>query len=377
MNEFNVKPVIVYGKDALDRLVTDTFKKVCIVTDKQIRTLGLLDLLTRQLERSGTRYEVFDAVVPDTLSPVVEQGLLHIIKGKPDAVIALGGGSSIDTAKAVIYYFHQLKETFMDKDVILKPYFVAIPTTAGTGSEVTEYAVVTDAATEKKIPITSKLMLPDLAILDPRFTVSTPDFVTADTGIDALTHAIEAYVSKGANDFSNAYALKAIQMLYQYLPLAYKDGTDLDVREKLQVASSMAGIAFNSAGLGITHSIAHAIGSKWHLPHGRTNGILLPEVMSFLLKDGETTRRYAEIARFLGLPFKEDPLAAHALIESVKLLRRSLGIPENLLEAGMDRKDLLDHLDAITESALSDLCTRTSPLLPSKQDIRGIVLQLV
>lgn len=377
MNEFNVKPVIVYGEDALDRLVTTPYRKVCIVTDKQIRALGLLDLLTRQLERSHTAYEIFDAVVPDTLSPVVEEGLLHIIKGKPDAVIALGGGSAIDTAKAVIYYFHQLKETFMQEDVIVKPYFVAIPTTAGTGSEVTEYAVVTDVATEKKIPITSKLMLPDLAILDPRFTVSTPEAVTADTGIDALTHAIEAYVSKGANDFSNAYALKAIQMLYQFLPLAVRDGGNLEVREKLQVASSMAGIAFNSAGLGITHSIAHAIGSKWHLPHGRANGILLPAVMAHLMKDGETTRRYAEIARFLGLPFEEDPLAAQALIESVKLLRRTLKIPENLLLAGLDRKEILDHLDAITDSALADLCTRTSPLLPTKQDIRGIVLHLV
>lgn len=377
MREFNVKPNIIYGLNALHCIREKEYKKACIVTDKVIIKLGLITLLTDLLEEMGTVYEIFDEVVPDTTSAVVEKGLLHIIHSKPDVVFAIGGGSSIDTAKAVIYYFQQLKETFMSKDVIVKPKLVAIPTTAGTGSEVTEYAVVTDSKTGVKIPLTSKVMLPDQAILDPRFTVSAPDFITADTGLDTLTHAIEAYVSLEANEFSDSYALKSITLLYEHLIPSYKDGSNLERREKLQIASSMAGIAFNNAALGITHSLAHAIGAKFHLSHGKSNAILLPYVMEYNMGEDCARRRYAEIATHLGFRFDDEQVAAFALIESVKILRRNLNIPSNLVEAGLNRNEVIQSMEELTSSAMRDFCTRGNPRVPSEKDLRGILLSVL
>jgi 1-propanol dehydrogenase len=377
MKEFNVKPVIVYGENALDKLDDYKYRKACIVTDKQIIKLGLLNLLTDKLERNQIAYEIFDEVVPDTTSDVVEKGLLHIIHSKPDVVFAIGGGSSIDTAKAVIFYFQKLKETFMSDDVIVKPILVAIPTTAGTGSEVTEYAVVTDTASGAKIPITSKVMLPDLAILDPVFIKTAPNFITADTGIDTLTHAIEAYVSVDANEFSDSYALKAINLIFDNLIPAYNDGTNLNRKEKLQIASCMAGIAFNNASLGINHSIAHAIGAKFHLSHGKCNGILLPYVMEYNTKDEKAMKRYAEIARHMGFTFEDDRICAYALIESIILLKKALNIPKNLIEAGIDRNEVINQIDELTSSALKDMCTSGNPVVPTEQDLRGLLLKVI
>lgn len=377
MKDFNVKPVIVYGSSAIDRLDEYDFKKACIVTDKQITKLGLLRLLTDKLEKQGVVYEVFDEVVPDTTSDVVEKGLMHIIRSKPDVVFAIGGGSSIDTAKAVIFYFQKLKETFMSNDVIVKPVLVAIPTTAGTGSEVTEYAVVTDVKSGMKIPITSKVMLPDLAILDPVFTKSAPDFITADTGIDTLTHAMESYVSKDANEFSDSYALQAINLIFDNLIPSFQDGKDLMRREKLQIASCMAGIAFNNSSLGINHSISHAIGSKFHLSHGKCNGILLPYVMEYNMKDQDTMKRYGEISRHMGFAFEDDHIAAHALIQSVILLKKALNIPKNLITAGIDRNQVIEYMDELTSSAMKDMCTSGNPVKPTEQDLRGLILRLI
>lgn len=377
MKEYSVKPVIVYGENALDRLDEYRYRKACIVTDAMIIKLGLLNLLTDKLERNQIAYEVFDEVVPDTTSKVVERGLMHIIRSKPDVVFAIGGGSSIDTAKAVIFYFQKLKETFMSDDVIVKPILIAIPTTAGTGSEVTEYAVVTDSDSGAKIPITSKVMLPDVAILDPRITKTAPDFITAETGIDTLTHAIEAYVSKGANEFSDSYALQAVHLIFDHLIPAYQDGNDLMRREKLQIASSMAGIAFNNASLGINHSIAHAIGAKFHLSHGKCNGILLPYVIEYNAKDVDAMKRYAEIARHMGFNFPGDQMSAFALIESIVLLKKALKIPENLIEAGLDRNDVINALDELTSMAMKDICTSGNPVVPTEQDLRGIILKMI
>ncbi len=377
MKDFNVKPIIVYGEHALSRLDEYHYKKACIVTDLQMKKLGLLDLLTDQLDKQGIIYEIFDEVVPDTTSTVVERGLLHIIHSKPDVVFALGGGSSIDTAKAVIYYFHQLKETFLTADMVIKPDLVAIPTTAGTGSEVTEYAVVTNVDTGLKIPITSKLMLPDLAILDPIFTKSAPDFITAETGIDTLTHAIEAYVSKESSEFSDSYALQSIKLIFEHLIPSYQDGSNLMRREKLLIASCMAGIAFNNSTLGINHSIAHALGGKFNISHGKSNGILLPYVMEYNAKDLKTQKKYADISRHLGFTFEDNHLGAMALIESVIMLKKALNIPKNLLDLGISHNQFVEQLDSMTSSAMADICTSGNPVMPTERDLRGIMLKLI
>jgi len=374
---FDIKPEIMYGENSIEKLQTISFGKVCIVTDKRIGELGLLKILTDILDAKKVNYQIFFEVVPDPTTAVIEKGLMSIIQFKPDALIAIGGGSSIDTAKAIIYYCIKLKENFIKENTIEKPYFIAIPTTAGTGSEVTEYAVITNSDTLVKTPIADKIMLPDLAILDPQFTLSAPDFITADTGMDALTHSIEAYVSRNANEFSDAYALQSIKLIYENLLTTYKDGSNMTGRDKLMIASCMAGISFNNSSLGINHSIAHTIGSNFHLPHGKSNAIILPYVIEYNMKDPRATKRYSEIAIHVGLDFKDIKINAQSLAESIKMLNKALGIPGNLTEAGIDKSLVIDKLDSLALQAMKDMCTSGNPIKPSIDDLKSIFLTLV
>lgn len=377
MAEFAVKPRIVYGQEAAAHIDALQFQKVCIATDQKIIDLGLVKPLTDQLDAQGIAYEIFSEIFPDPTTETIEKGLLHIIHSRPDALIAVGGGSVIDTAKAVIYYCIKFKESFVDVKSIHKPFFAAIPTTAGTGSEATSYAVITNSATKVKTPITSDLMLPDLVILDPIFTKSAPAFITAETGMDALTHGIEAYVSKMANEFSDAYALKAIKLIYENLLMCCKDGDNLVKREKLQIASCMAGIAFNNASLGINHSLAHTLGANFKISHGRANAMILPFVMAYNQSSSLTQKRYSEIASHLGLEFNDEQINAQALIESIKLLNKAIGIPANLREYGVEHEAVMGAIDTLAQDALQDLCTYGNPVQPSLEDLRGILLKLV
>lgn len=377
MGEFAIKPRIFYGQEAILNIEAYKFKKVCIATDQRIIDLGLCKILTDLLDEKGIAYEIFSEIFPDPTTETIEKGLLHIIQSRPDALIAIGGGSVIDTAKAVVYYCIKFKESFIDQESIHKPFFVAIPTTAGTGSEATSYAVITNSVTHVKTPVTSELMLPDMVILDPIFTKSAPPFITAETGMDALTHGIEAYVSKTANEFSDAYALKAIKLIYENLLMSYKDGDNMVKREKLQIASCMAGIAFNNASLGITHSLAHTIGANFRISHGRANAMILPYVMAYNMKNTITLKRYAEIAAHLGLEFKDEQINAQALIESIKILNKAIGIPSNLVEYGITHEQVMNTIDTLAQDALVDMCTHGNPVQPSLEDLRGILLKMV
>lgn len=377
MGEFAIKPRIFYGQDAVSHIEDYRFKKVCIATDKRIIDLGLCKILTDLLDEKGIAYEIFSDIFPDPTTETIEKGLMHIIQSRPDALIAIGGGSVIDTAKAVIYYCIRFKENFMDQESIHKPYLIAIPTTAGTGSEATSYAVITNSATHVKTPVVSELMLPDLVILDPVFTKSAPPFITAETGMDALTHGIEAYVSKTANEFSDAYALKSIKLIYENLLMSYKDGDNLVKREKLQIASCMAGIAFNNASLGINHSLAHTIGANFKISHGRANAMILPYTMAYNFKNSITLKRYSEIAAHLGLEFKDEQINAQALIESIKILNKAIGIPSTLTEYGITHEQIMTSVDSLAQDALVDLCTYGNPVQPSLEDLRGILLKMI
>ncbi len=377
MGEFFIKPRIAYGEGALCNIAALSFKKVCIATDSRIIELGLIDPLTQWLDSKGIAYHIFSDITPDPTSDTIEKGLFHIIKSRPDGLIAIGGGSVIDTAKAVIYYCIRFKESFVEPEQIQKPFFIAIPTTAGTGSETTSYAVITNSQTHVKSPITSDWMLPDLVILDPTFTKSAPAFITAETGMDALTHAIEAYVSKTANDFSDIYALKAIKLIYDNLLSTVKDGSQLNRREKLQLASCMAGIAFNNASLGITHSLAHTVGAHFKISHGKSNAMILPHVMAYNLKSSITLKRYSEIAIMLGLDFKDETINAQALIESIKMLNKAIDIPNSLQALDITQSQLIDVIDIMADAALNDLCTTGNPVQPSLEDLRGLLLRLV
>lgn len=377
MRSFCLKPEIVYGENALDKIDSMNLKNVFITTDKVMEKIGLVSMLTKKLDENNINYTVFSDVLPDPNTDIVEKGLLEFIKFKPDSIIALGGGSVIDTAKAFIYYCIKIKENFMTSEFVHKPVFIAIPTTSGTGSEVTEYAVITDSKTHIKIPLTDSIMLPDVAILDPNFTKSVPNFVTAETGLDALTHAIEAYTAKGSNPFTDSLALEAIKLIYANLIPCYTDGTNLKYRENMHLASCMAGIAFNNAGLGIVHSLAHALGGQFGISHGKSNSMVLPFVIKFNSKDANTTKRYSFIAKMLNMDFGDDAKNAYALIESIKVLKNQLNIPAKLSDLpNVTSEDFNMKLSTIAENATKDVCTSANPISVSADDLKQILLEM-
>ncbi|MGI6108417.1 MAG: 1-propanol dehydrogenase PduQ [Eubacteriaceae bacterium] len=369
---FQVRPAIYYGMNALETLGTLDLKHVCIVTDKGMVKFGILKKITDVLDQFGITYDVFDDVEPDPSTEIVEKGLVSLMLKKPEALIALGGGSAIDSAKGIIYYGNMIQSMFAGTDMYKKPYFIALPTTAGTGSEVTEYAVITNKITNTKIALTDDQMLPDAAILDPRLVESVPAGSTAATGMDVLTHAVEAYSSTNNNPFARCYAAKAAELVFKSLYDAYADGHDLNAKASMQIASCMAGIAFNSAGLGITHSLAHAIGAQWHLPHGLANAIVLPYVVTFNGQDAYTASVYGRLLSAMGI-LNISGNAPQMLTKSVEMLKQELNIPACLKDFGIDEQDYLASRDIIVGKALNDTCTKTNPIAPTAEQMTEVL----
>jgi acetaldehyde dehydrogenase/alcohol dehydrogenase len=268
------------------------------------------------------------------------------------------------------------KKMLMNKNII-KPYFIAIPTTSGTGSEVTSYSVITDTQNNVKIPLKDDEMLPDVAILDCEFTKSVPPTVTADTGMDVLTHAIEAFISKGASDCTDALSQMAIEYVFKYLLNCYKNGEDIVSREKIHSASCMAGVAFENASLGLNHSLAHAFGAKFKVSHGKANAIFLPYVIKYnsgLFDENdyigfETCKKYAKISRLLGLPTSDLKEGVIMLIKSIKVLNNQLNIPLTIQEMGINEDEFEYFLEEMTQVALKDVCTQGNPRVPVEKDI--------
>ncbi|MDD2414049.1 MAG: iron-containing alcohol dehydrogenase [Eubacteriaceae bacterium] len=373
---FQVKPAIHYGIGAISEIGENNFERVCIVTDEGMVKFGLLKMVTDVLDAKGIKYHVFSDVEPDPSTEIVEKGLTHILMEKPDALIALGGGSSIDSAKAIIYYCYHFKEMFFGKEYIKKPYFIALPTTAGTGSEVTEYAVITDKKNNTKIPLTDTLMMPDAAILDPKLIESVPAGATAATGMDVLTHAIESYVSTSNNPFSRCYSAKAAELVFKSLYKCYKDGHDLEAKASMQIASCMAGIAFNSGGLGITHSLAHAIGAQWHIPHGLANAIVMPYVVAFNGRNERADYLYSRLLHSMGRLIDDGKTAPETFVRMIFELSASMNIPLTLKEKGIEAADYQGARDTILKKAMADVCTTTNPVQPTIEEL-GAVLDMV
>lgn len=356
MDSFSVgtKIMIGGGMDAL----TENLKRVFIVTDKFMVDSGKVSYITDRLERHGGTYQIFSDVQADPDITTVSKGVSMILDFTPDAVIAFGGGSPIDAAKAIVYF--AAKQTDM-RDVP----FIAIPTTSGTGSEVSRFAVITDQEKGVKYPLVSDSLLPDVAVLDAELTMSVPPAVTADTGVDVLTHAVEAFVSTAHSDFSDAAAEKAIKLVKHNLLKAYADPGDPRARQGMHNASCLAGVAFSNSGLGLNHGMAHALGARFHIPHGRANAILLPYVMSFNAGCTEkltpTAKRYAQISRLLGLEGTSIRQSALNLIRTVRKYVEKLNLPSTLQAAGVKEKEFEEALSDMAAAALADRCTTTNP----------------
>jgi len=378
MKEFSFSTRIFFGEGSLERLYKVHNKRVMIVTDAFMEKSGVAHRVAAYLK--DCEVTIFKDVVPDPPIEVVAAGVECFQQCMPEVMIAVGGGSVIDAAKAIRVVAGRIVG---DVDAQVKECF-AIPTTSGTGSEVTEYAVVTDAAQGIKYPLASRELRPVTAILDPELVVSAPPKVTADSGLDVLTHALEAYVSTGANDFSDALAEKAISLVVKWLPIAFEDGRDLLAREKMHNASCMAGLAFNSAGLGVCHGIAHGIGGKLHIPHGRSNAIVLPYVLQFNAdlehaKGGKycvAAKKYQRLAKILDLPCSSVPVGVSQVLKTVQKLNKQLQIPSTLKKGGYDMALFKKEQENIIEAALADVTTTTNPRKPSYADIEQLLRQI-
>ncbi len=373
MKSFDIKTKIVFGEHALDRLAQLGRARVFIVADPFVVKGGLIRQITDRLNAAGADYTVFDDVIPDPPVEKVIAGVSALVACRPEAVIAVGGGSAIDLAKAIRKFATQM-------DTTLSPRLIAIPTTSGTGSEVTSFAVISDPENDRKYPLCADDMLPDEAILDEVLVKSVPATVTADTGMDVMTHAIEAYVSVGNNEFSGALAEKSVEICGQFLLRSYASCEDSHARRKMHIASCLAGLAFNSASLGLTHGMAHQLGAKFHIPHGRANAILLPTVIQYNSNIGKTSRsrkeydpcvrKYCNVARILGVSNLNEITTVHALVAYLRFMNSEMGIPANIRDLGcVNAADYFAAVNDMAAAALADACTATNPRTPTFEDV--------
>ena len=371
MESYYVKPKIYMDREGL-REILKGVSRAFIVTDRFMHESGKVSYLTDPMDQMGISYEIFSEIKPDPDIATVTKGIGRLTDFKAEALLALGGGSAIDAAKAMNYLAAR-------QGILSRCTFVAVPTTSGTGSEVTSFAVISDPEKSAKYPLISDEMLPDAALLDAELTKTVPPAITADTVIDVLTHAIEAFVSVKANDFTDGAAEKAIKLVRSNLMRAYKNPDDMRARQKMHHASCLAGMAFNNAGLGINHSMAHTLGGHFHIPHGRANGILLPYVMSFNAGCRDqltpTANRYARIARCCWLEGASMRQSAFNVIRTTKQLVHQLKIPTSIAEAGVSREDFMGALDEMVEAALNDSCTPTNPRQPTPEQLRELFLE--
>ena len=376
MYKISYKTELHVGKGALQQLSHYKNEHILVVADPFLKTSGTLDAILANFDDSND-IVVFTDIVPDPPIETVVAGIKSAGDKPISIVLSIGGGSAIDASKAM-YYFAKKQGAFSEAILI------AIPTTSGTGSEVTSFSVITDAERGTKYPLVTKEILPDVAILDADLVLSLPGNITADTGMDVLTHAIEAYVSTKATDFSDALAEKAIKLVFEYLPKAYKNGQDVEAREKMHAASTLAGMAFNTASLGINHSLAHAAGAKFHVPHGRLNSILMPHVIQYnagiefnnrnrQATDKTVASRYQDIAKLLGCSASSPVSGVRQLVEAIKKLQRKLEMPTSLREYGVKVDAFAQYKVEISEAALHDGCTPTNPRVPTAEELLKVL----
>ena len=389
---------------ALDELKNVMGKKrAFIVTDSFLYHNGYTKPIADKLDEMGIVHTTFFDVAPDPTLASAKEGAEQMKAFQPDCIIALGGGSAMDAGKIMWVLYEHPEADFMDMAMRFidirkrvytfpkmgeKAYFIAIPTSAGTGSEVTPFAVITDEKSGVKYPLADYQLLPNMAIIDPDFHMSAPKGLTAASGIDAVTHALEAYASMMATDYTDGLAIQALKGIFEYLPRAYDNGqTDIEAREKMANCATMAGMAFANAFLGVCRSMAHKLGAFHHLPHGIANALMIEEVLRFNAAEApakmgtfsqydhpHTLARYAEVSRALGFGGKNDKESLENLINAINALKERVGIKKTIRDYGIDEKDFLDRLDAMTEQAFDDQCTGANPRYPLMSEIKQMYL---
>ena len=385
MKRFKLSTEVLFSEDAIDALLEEKDENAVLITDKFMVDSGMADMILKKLSNCK-EVSVFSEVVPDPPMDLIERGIAFLQDKDCDIVVALGGGSSIDAAKSIVYMAKKIEEK-QNPDNQKKIKLIALPTTSGTGSEVTSFAVVNDTEAKVKYPLVSDSLTADEAILDAELVKSVPPAITADTGMDVFTHALESYVSTGHNEFSAALAEKAMEICGVFLLRAYLDGSDMHARQKMHVASCLAGLSFNTAGLGITHSMAHQLGAMFHIPHGRANAMLLPHIVEFNANINKRSRsqktylpaveRYALVAHILGLSNYNQVMSVRSLVNWIQFMQKEMNIPMTIQELGTITPDAyFAAVDKMAEAALADACTPTNPRTPTKEDIIKIYTKL-
>jgi len=373
---------INHGPGALKSLAYVDATRALIVTDAVLQKLGWDERAAAHLQNAGAEVRVFAEVESDPSMTTCDRAAEVAREFEPDLIVGLGGGSAMDAAKAV-WVLYEYPEATWDwifsrprlSNLRQRAHYVGVPTTSGTGSEVTYFAVITDRRGETPIKrgFGSREMMPDLAIVDPELTVTMPPSVTADTGFDVLVHAVEAYVSVAANDFSDPLALKAIQDIFAWLPRSVAQGDDLEAREKVHFAATTAGLSFTNADLGIVHALAHQLGAVFGIPHGRANAMMLAPAVRF--NAPAAGARYAQIGRAIGLPADGDAMT-EALAQAIEDLQEAVGIPRSLVEMGVDRGEFEAQLEVMVENAYRDGCRPGNPRAAKTEDLRGLLLEV-
>lgn len=369
MKNFKIKPTVVFDTTIQEYFATLTSKSVFVVADPMMEKLGIVDQIKKSLDSRHIPVTVFSEITPDPKVETIAKGLAIMNGIQPEHLVAIGGGSAIDAAKGILLGNYKLSTDYE------APILIAIPSTSGTGSEVTSFTVITNG--EEKTAFVDERLIPNIALLDVELVKSVPVSVTIDTGMDVLTHAIEAYVSTDANSFTDALAEKAVQMVFENLPKLYRDPNDSTARRLMHDASTIAGMAFTNASLGINHSIAHAIGGVFHLSHGRINAVIMARVIQYNASGcQQAAARYQRLAKLIGLPAQDAMSGVAELCLAIQVLNQEFCLPTNFREFGVEEAAFVEKADQIAYTALADACTLTNPRKPDHESLKDLYLSM-
>lgn len=373
IENFAIKSKVYFNMGSIQVLENFSGSTALIVSDPIMKEVGYLEKTINHLAKAGIKSVVFSEVYPDPDVSVIAAGLKVYNESNADIVVGIGGGSAIDTAKGILYF--SWYNNPVENPDIQKPLFIAIPSTSGTGSEVTNFTVIT--SDNEKVCLVDDIMTPDVALLDSTCIANVPKEIMVNTGMDALVHSIEAYVSTKANVFTDALAEKSIKLIFENLEKIYKDSNNDEARDKVHNASCLAGMAFTNTGLGINHSLAHALGGTFSIPHGQANALLLTKVIEYNSNlggsaDGYAAIKYSQIAEILGLPSRTYREGVVSLIEAINKMYKDLQVTTSIRDLEIEEKDYNSKIDSMVSTALNDACTPTNPRQPSKEDLVNI-----